>query len=136
MSDNYETDEWIAALFPFSDEVNTGWVSCAEWYDPCPLGGPLGDDPRDSGLHGDHMWGDRAFVNPPYSNPRPWVQRAIKEAKGGTTVVMLLKHDSSTKWYQDLVEAGARFLMIGGRLNYRTGKSAPFPSVLAVLMPL
>jgi len=74
-----------------------------------------------------------AFVNPPYSNPLAWVEKAIEESKKGLTVVLLLKHDSSTKWYRLLHEAGANFMMISRRLKHRTGRSAAFPSVLAVL---
>lgn len=75
----------------------------------------------------------RVFVNPPYSDPLPWVLHGIKEHQKGKTVVFLLKHDSSTKWYRALHEAGARFLMIEGRLRHGTGKPANFPSILAVL---
>jgi len=73
------------------------------------------------------------FVNPPYSNPLPWILQGISENKKGKTIVFLLKHDSSTKWYQALHEAGAHFMMIQGRLKHGTGKSASFPSVIAVL---
>ena len=100
----------------------------AGWYDPCPLSQGLVE--RD-GLNSDWV-GDRIFLNPPYSNPMPWVEKAIAESKKGKVVVLLLKHDSSTKWYAKLHEAGAHFLPIMGRLNF-TGKVAPFPSVLVVL---
>lgn len=73
------------------------------------------------------------FVNPPYSDPLPWVLQGIKEHQKGKVVVFLLKHDSSTRWYRALHEAGAHFLMVEGRLRHGTGKPANFPSVLAVL---
>jgi len=78
-------------------------------------------------------WGMKTFVNPPYSNPLPWVEKAIEEHEAGRTIVMLLKHDTSTRWYALLHEAGAKFLMVQGRLKHQTGRSAAFPSVLAVL---
>jgi len=59
--------------------------------------------------------------------------------KNHSTIVFLLKHDSSTEWYRLLHEAGARFLMFNGRLSFggeytKNSKSvAPFPSLLAVL---
>ena len=62
----------------------------------------------------------------------PWVEKAIAENKKGKVVVLLVKHDSSTKWYAKLHEAGAHFLPISGRLSF-SGKAAPFPSVLVVL---
>lgn len=115
-SDSYPTDEWLSALFD-------------EWHDPCTLS--QGEFRVKDGLGS--SWGKKTFVNPPYSDPLPWVIQGIAEAKKGKTVVFLLKHDSSTKWYRLLHEAGAHFLMIAGRLKHRTGNSANFPSVLAVL---
>jgi len=99
------------------------------WFDPCPLcDGVVKED----GLK--VVWRDRTFVNPPYSNVLPFVEKAISENKQGKTVVILLKHDSSTKWFRLLHEAGAEFLLFSGRLHFNYAKgAAPFPSVLAVL---
>lgn len=113
-SDSYPTDDWLKRVF-------------GNWYDPCPLN----DNPEFDGLALD--WGFRTFCNPPYSNPLPWVRKGIEEANAGKCVVFLLKHDSSTKWFRELHEAGARFLPIHGRLKHGTGVGAPFPSVLVIL---
>lgn len=116
--DSHPTDKWLADIF-------------ISWFDPCPLNSYW--DPRTDidGLEID--WQYHTFVNPPYSNPLPWVKKAIREKAKGNTVVMLLKHDSSTKWYRLLHENGANFLMVNGRLSYGRDKPAAFPSVLAVL---
>jgi len=114
MSDNYATDEKIMALFD-------------DWFDPCPLN----ENPYVDGLVME--WGDKTYVNPPYSNPLPWVKKAIKESKKGKTVVMLLRMDTSTKWFKELQEAGSTFLWINGRLRFNTGKPANFPSMLVIL---
>jgi len=115
MGDNYETDSWLMSLFD-------------DWFDPCPLNPEWLID----GLN--INWKDRTFVNPPYSGPLEWVQKSIDEHQtNGHTIVLLLKHDSSTLWYKLLHEAGARFLMIQGRLKYHSKRPAPFPSILAVL---
>jgi hypothetical protein len=114
-NDNYETDAWLYnGLFE-------------GWFDPCPLN----EDPELDGLG--INWKERTFVNPPYSNPLPWVKKAIEQARMGNSIVLLMKHDSSTEWYRLLHEAGAQMLMINGRLKHRTGKSANFPSCLFVL---
>ena len=110
--DDYETDYWLMEVFE-------------DWFDPCPL-------------HADFCglatpWPDKVFINPPYSDPKPWVEKAIDYSEKGAKVVMLLKHDTSTEWYRMLHEHGSRFLMIQGRLKYCTGTSAPFPSVLVVV---
>ena len=114
--DNYATDSWIMEIFK-------------DWFDPCTLS--KGDLREFDGLGS--SWKDRTYVNPPYSNPLPWVRQAIKENKKGKLIVLLLKMDTSTKWFKELQEAGARFLWINGRLKFNTGKAASFPSMLAVL---
>jgi len=114
MNDNYHTDLWLKSIFE-------------NWFDPCPYN-------PEWNINGLRMvWQNRTFVNPPYSNPKPWVIKAIEENKKDKTIVLLLKHDSSTEWYRLLHEAGANFLMINRRLRHQTGKAAAFPSVLAVL---
>lgn len=113
--DNYMTDSPIMELFE-------------DWFDPCPINN--GELREFDGLG---AWKDKTFVNPPYSNPLPWVKNAIKENKKGKTIVMLLKMDTSTRWFTELQEAGATFLWVNGRMKYNTGKPAPFPSMLAIL---
>jgi len=113
-TDNYATDKWIKAMFD-------------GWFDPCPLN-PCWVT---NGLLIE--WPNKTFVNPPYSEVSQWVEKAIETSLMGNTVVMLLKHDTSTQWYRRLHEANAKFLMIQGRLKFQTPRSAPFPSVLVVL---
>lgn len=117
MSDDYSTDRWILELV-------------GDAYDPCPL---YGKTTYPVGLVAKWPVG-KVFINPPYSNPKQWVVRGISHQKaGGSTVIFLLKHDSSTEAYRLLHEAGAHFLLVNKRLKHQTGKSAAFPSVLAIL---
>ena len=112
-SDNYQTDSWLMTLFE-------------DWHDPCPFRS-VEEDGWTNGLI--EPWPGKSFVNPPYSDPLPWVRKAIVESRRGNPVVMLLKHDSSTRWYRELQEAGARILPIFGRLKFRTGPQASIPTV-------
>ena len=136
-SDNYPTDQWILDLFP-------------NYFDPCPLNYDFDIENDQDGLaiswnYADY---DGVFVNPPYSDPKAWVEKAIFEYKkarsqsycpddgfdgSALNIVMLLKHDSSTRAYKLLHEMGANFLMVQGRLKHGTKNSASFPSVLVVL---
>ena len=79
------------------------------------------------------------FMNPPYSNPPPWIAKGVEEQKKGKTIVMLLRVDTSTAWYHDLVVPNIteppRF--IRGRLRFvdpRTGEAprANFASMVCV----
>jgi len=97
------------------------------WFDPCPLN----SDYKTDGLSID--WEDKTYVNPPYSNPLGWVRKAIEESKKGKLIVMLLRVDTSTKWFAELVEAGAHFFWASQRIKF-VGKGSPnFASMLVIL---
>jgi len=113
-SDTYPTDAWLMEIFE-------------DWFDPCPLN----PDWTVDGLELD--WPHKTFVNPPYSKPGPWVEKAIRENAKGATIALLLKHDVSTKYYALLHAAGANILLVNQRLQFGTGKGAAFPSYLAIL---
>ena len=102
----------------------------SEFYDPVP------PDYKEDYLSADLKDKKQVFINPPYSNPLPFVLKAIDDHKKypNNIIVMLLKFDSTTKWYKALVEAGAHFLYCAERLHYSESKqSPPFSSVLAIL---
>ena len=67
-NDEYATPSWI------KQELFHGW------FDPCPMLAFPGED-REDGLNID--WFAWTFVNPPYSNPLPWIEKAIMENKKG-----------------------------------------------------
>ena len=73
-------------------------------------------------------------MNPPYSDPLPWVEKAIKESREkGKFVVLLLRADTSTKWFARLLDAQAEICWFYGRLAFGTFSRANFPSMLAIL---
>ena len=113
-NDNYATDKRIMDMF-------------RDWFDPCPLN----PNPLIDGLKID--WKDKTYVNPPYSKPLVWVEKAIEENKKGKLIVMLLRMDTSTIWFKKLQEAGSMFLWINGRLRFNNLKPANFPSMLVIL---
>jgi len=128
MTDSWITPPWIYDLFP-------------RYLDPCPL-----DCPEDQLDDLEGTWDttdqfDGIFINPPYSNVTPWIDKAIRTRQvSAVPIVFLLNHDCSTKWFSKLHCNGARFLMISGRLNFsgegmsKSGKACnPRPSVLVVL---
>ena len=116
MMDSWATPKWIMRQYE-------------EWFDPCPL------NPNwETGVDGlDLEWKDKTFVNPPYSKPMPWIEKAIEEARKGKRIVMLLNVDTSTKWYSKLNEYGAHFLYFAERLHFSEGGANPKPSMLVIL---
>ncbi|HGO5823364.1 TPA: DNA N-6-adenine-methyltransferase [Mannheimia haemolytica] len=73
-------------------------------------------------------WGEllRIFVNPPYSNPLPFVQRAAELKKAGHIVVMLLPADKTTEWYTIIQQHANEVIDIIGyhdeKGTWRTGR--------------
>lgn len=112
-SDSYSTPKWLMALFE-------------DWFDPCPLN----LNPEIDGLNID--WKHKTYVNPPYSKPLDWVEKAIEEQKKGKTIALLLKLDCSTKWYRKLVDADAHIIFINERVKFN-GQAPPFPNMIAIL---
>jgi phage N-6-adenine-methyltransferase len=71
----------------------------------------------------------RVWVNPPYSEIRPWVEKATREVErphGPTVVVMLLPANRTEQaWWQDFIEPGRRdgtieVRFMRGRLRFDT----------------
>lgn len=63
--------------------------------------------------------GDYCWLNPPYSNPLPFVQKAIAQSTQGKTVVMLLNVDNSTRWFSLCVQHVADIVFItDGRIPF------------------
>ena len=115
-SDNYATPRAIYAELDAEFHFND---------DPCPLD----DNPKINGLERD--WGTSVFLNPPYSNPLPWVEKAYYEYLKGKTIVGLLRGDTSTRWFHDWVYPFAELRFVRGRIKFN-GKPAPFASIIAI----
>ena len=121
MSDSWATPNWLMELF-------------SDWYDPCPLNSNVEVD----GLSLE--WKDKTYINPPYSSPLKWVERAIQESHKGKTIAMLLKVDTSTKWFSLIQNCeNANILWINKRLKFRNpngdnkeSSPAGFPSMIIV----
>jgi len=82
-------------------------------------------------------WDQINYMNPPYSNVRPYLTRAVDMAERGKTTVALIKGDPSTTWWNDLVKDKATLLWIPKRVRfYYKGQAGPhvanFPSVIAI----
>lgn len=117
-SDSRATPKWLMNMFD-------------GWFDPCPLN----LNPTIDGLAIE--WGEKTYVNPPYSKPLPWIKKGIEESKKGKTIVFCIRLDTTTEAFRLLVDNHAHILYCGERIHFITpeGKSyaSPFPSVLVVL---
>lgn len=49
----------------------------------------------------------KIWLNPPFSDPRPWILKAIEAGNAGSTVCVVLPDDISTKWFRMAVDGAA-----------------------------
>lgn len=66
------------------------------------------------------------WCNPPYSDIRPWVEKAAEQQRLGVTTVMLVPADQSVGWFKKATESCSEVAIVtGGRIafiNAATGK--------------
>jgi len=67
------------------------------------------------------------WMNPPYSSPKPWCEKAYNESKNGMIVVGLLPDDRSTNWYQEYVEKATTILIPTTRISFNDARGIPQP---------
>lgn len=92
---------------------------------------------HDGSIHG----GSISWMNPPYSNPLPFIKQAIEWSKMGYAVAGVLNNDSSTKWFLELAEHAQILMPItGGRIAFIDYDGKPIngnnkPQVMFYLAP-
>lgn len=116
--------------------VSDEWATPAETYaaldaefgfadDACPLAGEANGLMRE--------WKSPCFVNPPYSDILPWMEKAKLEADAGKTVVLLVPSRTCTRWWHEYAMKATEIRFIRGRLKFGGAKTgAPFPSAVVV----
>lgn len=73
---------------------------------------------------------DYVWLNCPYSNPMPWVKKALEAQAGGLGVVMLLNDDTSVGWFAEALKGVSEIRHIvadatpEGKREYSTGRIA------------
>lgn len=93
--------------------------------DACPLGGDRNGLMRE--------WGSRCWVNPPYSEIIPWMEKAKLESDQGKTVVFLVPARTDTRWFHEYALAAREIRFIRGRLKFEgASHNAPFPSMIVI----
>lgn len=90
----------------------------------------------DNGLQ--QSWdGDSVWLNPPYSDLKTWLKKAVREidrtdSHAPELLLALLPGNTSTQWFQEYAAQATYMTLIEGRLEFHgTDGSAPFASLLA-----
>jgi hypothetical protein len=120
-TDDWRTPPWLLDLL----------VDGRAFFDPCPANpdGLRGNDGLLSEWPSDRL----VFVNPPYSDPGPWVAKAAAHLG---PIVLLLPNDPTTEWWQAyatlfrVTPLGQRIRFLSGSLGYGRLSSARFPSAV------
>lgn len=75
-------------------------------------------------------WRGRAWMNPPYSDPGPWVQKAYEETQAGhcDLVVALLPNATDTGWFHEWVLGKAEVRFRRGRVKFLGWMGTPIGS--------
>ena len=122
--------DWLNSEFEFILDA-----ACNSDNSKCVFG--CCHDRGQDGLSMDWASFGRIWLNPPYSNPYPWVKKAYEESLKGCIVVCLLPADISTKWFHEWVIGKAEIRFIQGRISFDgEKKSAPkFGSMIAIYGP-
>lgn len=119
--DHRETPPELMAFL----ERTLGPFSC----DPCQIHATW------NGLEID--WRGVVFVNPPYSDIRPWVLKAIREVENGRAhrVVMLVPAATDTIWWWDAWKAARGVWFLRPRLRFiKDGKRMGSPAFGSALL--
>lgn len=63
---------------------------------------------------------ESVWLNPPYSDIRPWIEKAHEESTKGVTTVMLVPADTSVGWFNRALELNVSEVMfvVGGRISF------------------
>lgn len=104
-----------------------------QYMDPCPY------DPNFIINALTIEWGEKCFVNPPYSNIEPFVDKALDEIKMGKTKIcyFLVPSNTGTKWFRKLVQNCHKIIFFTERLKFNDGKyGATFDTCLISITEL
>jgi hypothetical protein len=97
-------------------------------FDPCPLQSTF------DGLSIE--WGDRNFVNPPYSKNVEFLKKGYQQYLKEKLSVFLIPSRTDTRYFHDYCMKGQEICFIKGRLHFGNEKfPAPFSSMLVIFDP-
>jgi DNA (cytosine-5)-methyltransferase 1 len=73
------------------------------------------------------------WLNPPYANIKPWVEKAAIESANGAHIAMLIPASVGANWWSDYVEHNSYQLFLNGRITFM-GCTTPYPKDCALLL--
>lgn len=147
--DRRETPDFVFSVIQGLVAVSFVWDVCAEkrtskcgenYWGPDKGNDAFSIDwAREIGKQEGRLLGP-VWMNPPYSNPKPWCLKAICESRKGLIVVGLLPDDRSTDWYRQCIDNVAITVFIPNRripflLDGKPQSGNPKGSVVPIWTP-
>lgn len=80
--------------------------------------------------------GHKLWLNPPFSNIRPWAEKSAAESKLGASIHMLTPASVGSRWHEEFVFGKADTFFLIGRIKF-VGAKDPYPRdcMLTVFSP-
>jgi hypothetical protein len=102
-SDLRLTPQWLLDVARDLFRGHIGFDPCNHPSNPTQAQAFLCSEDGDDGKVS--RWNHRAWCNMPYSDIRPWAEKAVRESRSGTDAILLLTPDDCrTKWYSFLID--------------------------------
>ena len=73
------------------------------------------------------------YLNPPYADITPWVQKCAEESARGAHIACLVPASTGSNWWRDWVQNHAYILFLNGRITF-VGADGPYPKDCALLL--
>ena len=110
-------DQWATPqyLFDYANEKHNFCVDLAACAMNCKVPTYI-NRLEDSLTASWHQLGEHGWLNPPYSNIAPWIDKAVLEAKKGFTTTMLIPTPNGETYYKDVLEQELEFII--GRVSF------------------
>lgn len=74
-----------------------------------------------------------AWLNPPFADIAPWVEKAYQESRKGGKIAMLLPAGVGANWWKSWVHEKAPVLFLNGRLQF-VGTTEVYPKDCALVL--
>jgi hypothetical protein len=110
-SDDYYTPKWLFDALNVTFDLDVA----------SPINGPLFTPTKSYySIHNDGLqqpWHGTVWLNPPYSNPKPWVEKWLNHKNG-----FALLPTNGGNWHKQLWESDAKGVWLGRLAFVRNGK--------------
>jgi len=145
-NDNWDGDSWGTPMDLWGEIRERFFPGVIKIFDPCPNRSRMLNGAYSTILETDGLkcnWDYFNFINPPFSDIRPWVEEAMRIYAVGVgrlgrdaKSVLLVPVRCDQPWWH-LFASSARIVFIRGRVNYVSAKSektsgASFASCLLI----